>query len=199
MSKTTPVSTDELIAKYSTAEDGGFPFPALPEKASDELTAEIFKVRGAVRRKAQNALIDFVVDNAKDLELNVYQQKALAHLTAERARGRKGDGVGKSRVTKEEQVYNFFLDTDNHVDAEGNRTPGKVSAVSVFINLEMDPVRTLGAARRILDTREPAERLWISYDSKARAYSVAGPQEDAPEGWTGPVPAPKSADDLTAV
>jgi hypothetical protein len=199
-------TTDELIAKYSTKDDGGFPFPEIPENASDELYAEILRVRGAVRRKAQGSLVDFVVDHKGDLEemLTEYQLKAIAHLTAERSRGRKGaggtNGVPRGRVTVEEKVYAFFADEANHLAADGvSKTPGKVAAVNVFIQLEMDPMRVLGAAKRILDTREADERLWISYKSAERCYVVEGPQVDAPKSWTGPLPVPKSADDLNGV
>ena len=191
-------NTDDLIAKYSFAEDGGFPYPTLPDNASDELTKEVNRVRGAVRRKAQGALVDFVTEHKDELELTPYQQKALDFLTTERARGRKGEGKG--RITVEEKVYNFFADTSNHVDSDGTtKTPGKVAAVNVYIALDMDPMRVLGAAKRILDTREADERIWISYSSSARAYAVFGPQADAPKGWTGPVPAPKAAEDLDNV
>ena len=197
-------TTDELVAKYSTKEDGGFPFPEVPENASDELYAEIMRVRGAARRKAQGALVDFVIDHRKDFEetLTSYQLKAVAFLTTERARGRKGsgEGQGRGRITVEEKVYNFFADTGNHTDSDGDTaTPGKVAAVNVFIQLEMDPMRILGAAKRILDTREPDERLWISYASAERAYHVYGPSADAPKDWKGPLPTPKNVADLDEV
>lgn len=193
-------TTDELIAKYSKKEDGGFPFPEVPDNASDELYKEIMRVRGAVRRKAQGALVDFVINHKEDLELTDFQEKALAFLTTERSRGRKGSGEGRGRITVEEKVYNFFVDSDNHLAADGaTATPGKVAAVNVFIQLEMDPMRVLGAAKRILDTRESEDRLWIRYNSAEKAYIVVGPQEDMPAGWTGPVPTPKSADALAEV
>ena len=197
-------TTDELIAKYSTKEDGGFPFPEMPDNASDEMYAEIMRVRGAVRRKAMTALVEFAVDHRKDFEetFTAYQNKAVAFLTTERARGRKGsgEGQGRGRISVEEKVYNFFADVGNHLDSDGaTKTPGKVAAVNVFIQLEMDPVRVLGAAKRILDSRDPDERLWISYASAERAYHVYGPSEDGPSDWKGPMPTPRSSADLDEV
>lgn len=194
-------TTDELIAKYSTKEDGGFPYPEIKDGMSEEQVAEVNRVRGAVRRKAQGALVDFVIDNKADLEdsLTEYQHKAISFLTAERTRGRKADGVAKSRTTIEDKVYNFFADPANHTDASGEAAPGKIAAVNVYMHLDMDATRTLGAAKRILDSRPANERLWIGYKSSERCYTVAGPQAEAPEGWTGPLPAPKTAADLTKV
>lgn len=191
---------DELIAQFSKDGDGGFPYPEIPEGASDEQVATINRVRGAVRRKAQGALVDFVIANQNEIELNPHQSKALAFLTAEHSRGRKGTGEGRGRVSVEEKVYDYFLNTDNHVASDGaTKTPGEVGAVNVFIQLEMDPKRVLGTAKRILDSREPDDRLWINYNSARKVYTVAGPQAEAPEGWTGPLPTPKSAADLDGV
>jgi hypothetical protein len=191
------LTDEELSAKYP----GSFPFPEMPNDASKELKQEILRVRSSSYRKANAECANFVAGLVKQLaeepevtisELTPYLKEASDFIAAKRPRSGRPAGVKKERKPLETVVAEFFKNTDNHIDTSGNPTKNSVNGVAVYVGLQMDPVRVKGALKRHNESAEPADRIWVRYDSEARVYLIEGQGADAPEGWTGPVPAPSS-------
>ncbi len=195
------LTDEQLSAKYP----GSFPFPEIAADAPKELRAEINRVRSASYRKAHAALFDFVhgvVESLKtevsvELEgLTTFAKDAYDFLSAKRPKAGRPSGTKAVRKPLETIAAEFFQNVDNQTDQNGDKTPGLIAGINVYIGLNMDPVRTMGAIKRYNDSADTL--VYVTYDSEARVYKVWGTGAfgaAAPVGFVeagGKLPAPRT-------
>lgn len=199
-------------AEQNTVDSGNFPFPEVVKTMTDEQKKDANRTRSASIRKAQGIVFDAfkgIMGQVKISGTTEVSDDTIAPLTLEaynflsaratRGVGRPAGSTGP-RQTQAEKLVAWFLDPANQT-VDGAPTPGKIAGVNLYISrdIDMDATRALSALKRFNDDAEPENRVWISYDSETRVWTIEGKGADAPANWTGPLPTPKKEKDLSNV
>jgi hypothetical protein len=187
-----------------------FPFPEVTKDMTDEQKKDANRTRAASYRKAQGVVFDAFkkimseikvsgTTEVSDDTMDALTLEAYTFLSTRGTRVGRPNGSAAPKQTFAQKIVAFFKSGQYEMDKDGNPTPGKVASIYVYVHADMDTARTLSSLKVALDNAEPADRLWVSYDSEAKVYTIEGTGPDAPAGWTGQLPTPKKEKDLSNV